>query len=164
MCLNLLREMAGAAWYAIFRSKDVRRQHGNGIVDSLPVESGNPNVQLGRQRLLFTHPLRALELSQRAVEGSLEGTLIAKQSIQPRRIGNALPEDFNLPSFGLDLLITYEIINFRGHLSQQFRLAFFGCCISILLSLNGRLYCTPKAIWKLRWCLRDFGYDPDLLG
>ena len=31
-------------------------------------------------------------------------------------------------------------------------------------SLNGRLCCTPKALWKLRWFLRDFGYDPDLMG
>ena len=31
-------------------------------------------------------------------------------------------------------------------------------------SLNGRLYCTAKALWKLRWFLRDFGYDPDLMG
>ena len=31
-------------------------------------------------------------------------------------------------------------------------------------SLTGRLYCTPRALWKLRWFLRDFGYDPDLLG
>jgi hypothetical protein len=31
-------------------------------------------------------------------------------------------------------------------------------------SLNGRLYCTPKALWKLNWFLRDFGYDPDLMG
>ena len=31
-------------------------------------------------------------------------------------------------------------------------------------SLNGRLYCTSKALWKLRWFLRDFGYDPDLIG
>ena len=30
--------------------------------------------------------------------------------------------------------------------------------------LTGRLYCTPKALWKLRWFLRDFGYDPDLMG
>jgi hypothetical protein len=30
--------------------------------------------------------------------------------------------------------------------------------------LNGRLYCTSKALWKLRWFLRDFGYDPDLIG
>jgi len=31
-------------------------------------------------------------------------------------------------------------------------------------SLTGRLYCTPKALWKLRWFLRDFGYDRDLMG
>jgi hypothetical protein len=30
--------------------------------------------------------------------------------------------------------------------------------------LTGRLYCTPKALWKLSWFLRDFGYDPDLMG
>jgi hypothetical protein len=29
---------------------------------------------------------------------------------------------------------------------------------------SGRLYCTPKALWKLSWFLRDFGYDPELLG
>ena len=29
---------------------------------------------------------------------------------------------------------------------------------------SGRLYCTPKALWKLGWFLRDFGYDPELLG
>ena len=28
----------------------------------------------------------------------------------------------------------------------------------------GRLYCTAKALWKLSWFLRDFGYDPELLG
>ena len=31
-------------------------------------------------------------------------------------------------------------------------------------SLSGRLYCTSKALWKLRWFLRDFGYDPDVGG
>jgi hypothetical protein len=31
-------------------------------------------------------------------------------------------------------------------------------------SVTGRLYCTPKALWKLNWFLRDFGYDPDLMG
>ena len=29
--------------------------------------------------------------------------------------------------------------------------------------LSGRLYCTPKAIWKLNWFLRDFGYDREML-
>ncbi len=31
-------------------------------------------------------------------------------------------------------------------------------------TISGRLYCTPKALWKLSWFLRDFGYDTDLLG
>ncbi len=31
-------------------------------------------------------------------------------------------------------------------------------------SLSARLYCTPKALWKLSWFLRDFGYDAELLG
>jgi hypothetical protein len=30
-------------------------------------------------------------------------------------------------------------------------------------AFTGRLYCTPKALWKLRWFLRDFGYHQDLL-
>jgi hypothetical protein len=31
-------------------------------------------------------------------------------------------------------------------------------------TFSGRLYCTSKALWKLSWFLRDFGYDPELLG
>jgi hypothetical protein len=31
-------------------------------------------------------------------------------------------------------------------------------------TVSGRLYCTPRALWKLNWFLNDFGYDPDLLG
>jgi hypothetical protein len=31
-------------------------------------------------------------------------------------------------------------------------------------TITGRLYCTAKALWKLGWFLRDFLYDPDLLG
>ena len=30
--------------------------------------------------------------------------------------------------------------------------------------ISGRLYCTTKALWKLGWFLRDFTYDPELLG
>jgi hypothetical protein len=48
---------------------------------------------------------------------------------------------------------------------------FYVLCFAILepkehqgRSLTGRLYCTPKALWKLRSFLRDFGYDPDLMG
>ena len=28
----------------------------------------------------------------------------------------------------------------------------------------GKLNCTPKALWRLNWFLRDFAYDTDLLG
>jgi hypothetical protein len=31
-------------------------------------------------------------------------------------------------------------------------------------SVSGRLYCTQRALWKLSWFLRDFGYDTELFG
>ncbi len=31
-------------------------------------------------------------------------------------------------------------------------------------SITGRIYATRRALWKLNWFLRDFGYDTDLLG
>jgi hypothetical protein len=31
-------------------------------------------------------------------------------------------------------------------------------------TITGRVYCTQKALWKLTWFLRDFGYDMELLG
>jgi hypothetical protein len=31
-------------------------------------------------------------------------------------------------------------------------------------AITGRLYYTPKALWKLTWFLRDFAYDAELLG
>jgi hypothetical protein len=31
-------------------------------------------------------------------------------------------------------------------------------------SIIGRIYCTRRALWKLNWFLRDFGYDTDVLG
>jgi len=30
--------------------------------------------------------------------------------------------------------------------------------------ITGRLYCTPRAMWKLAWFLREFGYDTELMG
>ena len=31
-------------------------------------------------------------------------------------------------------------------------------------SVLGRLYCSAKALWKVRWFLSDFGYDEELIG
>jgi len=28
--------------------------------------------------------------------------------------------------------------------------------------ISGRVYCTAKALWRLNWFLRDFGYDHEL--
>src|SRR5690242_3969053 len=30
--------------------------------------------------------------------------------------------------------------------------------------ISSRLHCSPKALWKMNWFLRDFGYDTELLG
>ncbi len=30
-------------------------------------------------------------------------------------------------------------------------------------TFSGRVYCTERALWKLDWFLRDFGYDTELL-
>lgn len=29
-------------------------------------------------------------------------------------------------------------------------------------TISGRVYCTSKALWRLNWFLRDFGYDHEL--
>jgi len=31
-------------------------------------------------------------------------------------------------------------------------------------TFSGRLHCSPKALWKFSWFLRDFGYDAELFG
>jgi hypothetical protein len=31
-------------------------------------------------------------------------------------------------------------------------------------TFSARVYCSPKALWRLTWFLRDFGYDSELMG
>jgi hypothetical protein len=59
----------------------------------------------------------------------------------------------------------------RAHHRWESRKPFYLLRFSILEpkeltghSVAGRLYCTPRALWKLNWFLRDFGYDTELLG
>jgi hypothetical protein len=59
----------------------------------------------------------------------------------------------------------------RARFQRQAQKPFYTLTLAILepsrLSghvLSSRLYCSPKALWKLNWFLRDFGYDTDLLG
>jgi len=70
-----------------------------------------------------------------------------------------LPEGF--------YLVRVDRVQYRWHAQKPFyalRLAVLEPQEFSGQSLAGRLYCTPKALWKLAWFLRDFGYDGELLG
>ena len=64
-------------------------------------------------------------------------------------------------------LVRVDRASYRWHPQKPF----FSICLNILepkectgRTISGRLYSTPRALWKLSWFLRDFGYDTDLLG
>ena len=63
-------------------------------------------------------------------------------------------------------LVRVESASYRRHPQKPFvelRLVILEPQSSQGRSFFGRLYCTEKALWKLHWFLRDFGYDADLL-
>ena len=64
-------------------------------------------------------------------------------------------------------LVRVELAQLRWHRQKRS----YALILSVLepkplagTRFSGRLYCTPKALWKLNWFLRDFGYDMELLG
>jgi hypothetical protein len=62
-------------------------------------------------------------------------------------------------------LVRVESVSYRSRTQKPFLLLWFAILEPRSLagrSFSGRLYCTPKALWKLRWFLRDFGYDTEL--
>ena len=72
--------------------------------------------------------------------------------------------DGDRPLEGL-FLVRVEWASYRWHPKKAFVLIRF-----VVLepesferrSFSGRLYCTERALWKLNWFLRDFGYDMEL--
>jgi hypothetical protein len=79
------------------------------------------------------------------------------------RASASVPDD--LPD-GL-FLVRVERAQYRWHTQKPY----YGFVFSVLepkplagTRFTARLYCTPKALWKLNWFLRDFGYDSELLG
>jgi len=65
------------------------------------------------------------------------------------------------------LLVRVERANHRWDSRKPFYLLRFSILAPTELaghSFAGRLYCTPRALWKLNWFLRDFGYDAESLG
>jgi hypothetical protein len=64
-------------------------------------------------------------------------------------------------------LVRVEGAHYRWHPQKPFfsiRFAILEPKEFVSRPISGGLYCTPKALWRLNWFLRDFGYDPDLLG
>ena len=64
-------------------------------------------------------------------------------------------------------LVRVDRVNYRWHPQKPCFLIRFAILEPEELRsrcISGRLYCTPKALWRLNWFLRDFGYDTDLLG
>ena len=63
-------------------------------------------------------------------------------------------------------LVRVEWASYRWHPQKPFLSVRFVVLEPISLarrSFSGRFYCTERALWKLNWFLRDFGYDQSLL-
>ena len=63
-------------------------------------------------------------------------------------------------------LVRVDQAHYRWHGQKPYYLLRFAALEPQQLagrSITGRVYCTPKALWKLSWFLRDFGYDTELL-
>jgi hypothetical protein len=63
-------------------------------------------------------------------------------------------------------LVRVDQASYRWHPQKPFlslRFIVLEPKISEPQSFSGRLYYTERALWKLNWFLRDFGYDMELL-
>jgi hypothetical protein len=86
-----------------------------------------------------------------------------------KRYVSGLSQASSSPVEGLPnglFLVRVERAQYRWHAQKPY----FALLFSVLepkelagTRFTGRLYCTPKALWKLNWFLRDFGYDNELL-
>jgi hypothetical protein len=86
-----------------------------------------------------------------------------------RRIEGLHDADQSAPDQVRDglFLVRVDRAQHRWHARKPFYLVRFSVLKPKELSgqpITGRLYCTTRALWKLNWFLRDFGYDADLLG
>jgi hypothetical protein len=74
-------------------------------------------------------------------------------------------QDGDRPLEGL-FLVRVEWASYRWHPHRPFlavRLVVLEPKSFERRSFSGRLYSTERALWKLNWFLRDFGYDSELL-
>ena len=85
-----------------------------------------------------------------------------------RRFIPGLHSGHHASSTNLDgvFLVRVERASYRWQTQKPFLALRFSILEPIsfeAISFDGRLYCTERALWKLTWFLRDFGYDPELL-
>jgi hypothetical protein len=63
-------------------------------------------------------------------------------------------------------LVRVETVQYRWHAHKPYysiRFAVLAPRHLVKCLITGRLYCTARAMWKLSWFLREFGYDTELL-
>jgi len=63
-------------------------------------------------------------------------------------------------------LVRVEWASYRWHLQKPYlsvRFVVLEPNAFLNHSFSGRFYSTERALWRLNWFLRDFGYDPELL-
>src|SRR5437870_10179321 len=63
-------------------------------------------------------------------------------------------------------LVRVERAQYRWHAQKPYYQIHFAVLEPKQLAgclITGRLYCSTRAMWKLSWFLRDFGYDTELL-
>ena len=64
-------------------------------------------------------------------------------------------------------LVRVERVQYRWHAQKPFYALRFSLLEPQAFAgqmISARLYCTTRALWKLSWFLRDFGYDTELFG
>ena len=64
-------------------------------------------------------------------------------------------------------LVRVERVQYRWHARKPFYALRFSLLEPHEFAgrvISTRLYCTIRALWKLSWFLRDFGYDTELFG
>jgi len=65
-----------------------------------------------------------------------------------------------------EYLVEVKRIKYRWHPQKPFYSLQFEVLAPAAFQsrvIAGRLYCSMKALWKLNWFLKDFGYDPESL-
>ena len=85
-----------------------------------------------------------------------------------RRLIPGLHSQHHASSANLDgiFLVRVDRASYRWHPQKPYlslRFSILEPASYEALTFFGRLYCTERALWKLSWFLRDFGYDTELL-